>query len=160
MGLFTRAQARACGYSAKQIRARTRSGAWQVGRRGAPRLARLVRLAASGARSAAERGLLGLLTGAGIDGWAANVPVSDGRDLIGIADVVFEQIKLVIEVDGWAFHTTADRFRRDRERQNRLILAGWTILRFTWRDLTERPGYVIATIRATVGRLSGDLGGR
>jgi very-short-patch-repair endonuclease len=38
---------------------------------------------------------------------------------------------LVIEVDGWAYHRTPDRFQRDRERQNRLVAAGWTVLRFT-----------------------------
>jgi len=73
--------------------------------------------------------------------------------LIGIGDIVFEILKLVVEVDGWAFHTTPDRFHRDRERQNRLVAAGWTVLRFTWRDLVERPEYVLATIRTMLDRL-------
>jgi very-short-patch-repair endonuclease len=53
----------------------------------------------------------------------------------------------VIEVDGRAHHTTPDRFERDRERQNALVAAGWTVLRFTWRDLTTRPSAVVATVR-------------
>jgi len=72
---------------------------------------------------------------------------------IGIGDIVFDILKLVVEVDGWAFHTTPERFQRDRGRQNRLVAAGWTVLRFTWRDLVERPGYVLATIRAMLDRL-------
>ncbi len=68
--------------------------------------------------------------------------------MIGVGDVVFEAHRVVIEIDGRAYHVTADRFERDRERQNRLVAAGWTVLRFTWRDLTERPRYVIDTVRA------------
>jgi very-short-patch-repair endonuclease len=63
-------------------------------------------------------------------------------------DVAFGQVRLAIEVDGWAFHTTPARFQRDRQRQNRLVAAGWTVLRFTWHDLTDRPDYVLATVRA------------
>jgi hypothetical protein len=32
-----------------------------------------------------------------------------------------------------------DVWERDRPRQNRLELLGWTILRFSWRTLVERP---------------------
>ena len=46
---------------------------------------------------------------------------------------------------------TPERFQRDRSRQNRLVAAGWTVLRFTWRDLVERPGYVVRTIRDVIG---------
>jgi len=124
-----------------------------AGRLGAPRLARLTRLAGSGARSAAERVAVRLLRDAGITGWTANVPVHDDDGLIGLVDVAFEAVKLALEFDGWAYHVTPDRFTSDRRRQNRLVAAGWTVLRFTWRDLTERPEYVIATITAMLARL-------
>lgn len=51
-----------------------------------------------------------------------------------------------------AHHTDVDRFQRDRSRQNTLVGLGWTVLRFTWADLVERPRYVIATIRRHVAR--------
>jgi very-short-patch-repair endonuclease len=121
-----------------------------TGRRGAPRLARLIGQAAGGTRSAAERRLAGLLRRSGLHGWQANIEIHDDRGLVGVGDVVFEQARVVIEVDGWAFHVTPDRFRRDRERQNRLVAAGWTVLRFTWRDLTERPTHVIRTVERLV----------
>jgi very-short-patch-repair endonuclease len=54
---------------------------------------------------------------------------------------------IAIEVDGWAFHHSPERFQRDRTRQNDLVALGWTVLRFTWGDLVERPGYVVAAIR-------------
>jgi very-short-patch-repair endonuclease len=42
------------------------------------------------------------------------------------------------------------RFRTDRFKGNALVGAGWTLLRFTWHDLTNRPEYVIAQIRAAL----------
>jgi hypothetical protein len=135
---------------------RVRAGA---GRWGAPRIARLVGMASAGGasrggttgpRSAAERRVVALLRAGGITGWEANVPIRDERGLIGVGDIVFRTAKVVIEVDGWAFHATPDRFQRDRERQNRLVAAGWMVLRFTWRDITERPTQVVRTVREVV----------
>ena len=100
-----------------------------------------------GERSAGERRLTELLRAARITGWEANAEIRDGDGLIGVGDVVFASAKLVVEVDGLAFHVTPERFQRDRQRQNRLVAAGWTVLRFTWRDLTERPSYVVASVR-------------
>jgi hypothetical protein len=124
----------------------------RLGRRGTRRLFRLLRIAGDGSRSAAERLMAHLLTSAGISCWAANVPMRDARGLIGVGDIVFEAARLVIELDGWAYHVTAGQFQRDRERQNRLVAAGWTVLRFTWHDLTKRPEYVIASIAALLGQ--------
>jgi hypothetical protein len=132
----------------------SRAATGWTGRVGAPRLARLTRLAGSGARSAAERVAVRLLRDAGITGWVANAPVYDDEGLVGVTDVAFERVKLALEFDGWAYHVTPDRFQGDRQRQNRLVAAGWTVLRFTWRDLVERPAYVISTITSMLARLS------
>jgi hypothetical protein len=86
-----------------------------------------------------------------IQGWRSNVEVRDGSGLIGVADALFDGAKLIVEIDGWAYHSTLDCFQRDRERQNRLVAAGWTVPRFTWRDLTQNPDWVIATIRWLLG---------
>ncbi len=104
------------------------------------------------AASEAERRLHQLLRRARLVGWAANHPVRDGSRVVAVIDVAFEQLRLAIEVDGWAFHSDVDRFRRDRQRQNDLVALGWTVLRFTWADLSERPDYVIAQIRHALGR--------
>jgi len=130
--------------------------AWRAhdlaGRRGGPRLARMSRLAGSGARSAAERLAVQLLRRAGITDWSLNVEIHDERGLIGVGDVVFRKHRLVVEIDGRAYHSDPASFQRDRERQNRLVAAGWTVLRFTWHDLTHRPGYVVATVQAMLTR--------
>ncbi|HEX6402915.1 MAG TPA: type IV toxin-antitoxin system AbiEi family antitoxin domain-containing protein [Pseudonocardiaceae bacterium] len=121
------------------------------GRHGSPWLGRVLRQAADGACSQAERVLHRLLRHARIEGWVANhkAIVAGAEYWLDIAVVAR---RLAIEVDGWAWHSTVDRFARDRRRQNALVLAGWTVLRFTWRDLTCRPEAVIAQIRAALRR--------
>jgi very-short-patch-repair endonuclease len=125
------------------------------GQPGKHRLVRLLRLASAGTVSEAERVAARLLQRAGIAGWRANQPIYDGADLIAVGDLVFERVRLVIEVDGWSYHADVEAFQRDRRRQNRLVAAGWTVLRFTWWDLTQRPDSVVSSIRAMVIRLAG-----
>jgi very-short-patch-repair endonuclease len=43
-----------------------------------------------------------------------------------------------------------DRFRADRHKGNALVRAGWDLLRFTWHDLSNRPGYVVGEIRSAL----------
>jgi very-short-patch-repair endonuclease len=83
-----------------------------------------------------------LLKSAGITGWVANYPIG-----AYVADFAFPEHEVVIEVDGFAFHSDPVAFRKDRARQNQIALLGWTVLRFTWFDLTEQPERVIAEIR-------------
>jgi very-short-patch-repair endonuclease len=131
-----------------------------VGRPGAPKLVRLVARLSAGEASHAERLLTQLLRAARIRGWTANADIIDDDGLAGVGDVVFPEAQVVIEVDGFAYHSTRDDFERDRRRQNRLVVAGWTVLRFTWRDLTERPEYVVNTVRVTLAKRGMPLSGR
>lgn len=119
------------------------------GRHGSPWLGRVLRQVADGASSDAERVLHRLLRGARIDGWVANHLVALAGTEYWI-DVAFVARRLAVEVDGWAWHSDVDRFAQDRRRQNALVLAGWTVLRFTWHDLMSRPQAVIAEIRAAL----------
>ena len=99
-----------------------------------------------GAAAESERMLHRPLRQAGLRDWKPNFPVWTGGELVGVVDVAFPAKKIAIEVDGWAYHSDVDRFRRDRARQNDLIMLGWTVLRFTWADLVERPWYVRAMV--------------
>ncbi len=115
------------------------------GRTGAPRSRRLLQAASDGSRSAAERLLIKVLKDAGITGWKANYRVARYR-----VDVGFPGPRVALEVDGMAFHSGAEDFQIDRERQNAIVLKGWQVLRFTWLDLTEYPDRVLAIIRAAI----------
>jgi len=62
-------------------------------------------------------------------------------------DAAYPEAMVAIEVDGFSAHSSPDAFQRDRTRQNRLVALGWTVLRFTWADVVQRPAEVAQTIR-------------
>ncbi len=82
--------------------------------------------------------------------------------VLAILDIAFPALRLGIELDGRAWHTDRERFQHDRARQNWLVNEGWTVLRFTWEDLTERPVHVITEVSTALDRLrfNSALGGR
>lgn len=121
------------------------------GRTGNSNLRVLLDGCGDGAAAESERLLHRLLRRAGMTRWLPNFPFWVDGELVAVLDVAMPEHRLAIEVDGWAFHSDTERFQRDRTRQNALQVSGWTVLRFTWTDLVERPGYVIATIRAQLG---------
>lgn len=122
---------------------------WLVGHPrqwGNPARARAVARLARGAVNPAEDLLHEILRKAGITGWLAGVSLQEHVGVWAQADVYFPDVRLVLEVDGRGAHG-ARRFQSDRTRQNRLVEAGCTVLRYTWRDLTERPAMVAHQIR-------------
>lgn len=66
-------------------------------------------------------------------------------------DFVWHRHRVVVEVDGWGTHRTRRAFEEDRRRDRVLRLAGWQVLRFTWRDVAEAPGEVIVALVALLG---------
>ncbi|TEX52486.1 MAG: hypothetical protein B7C55_00130 [Actinomycetales bacterium mxb001] len=120
------------------------------GRRGATQLQRLRQRAASGSRSEAEQRMARLLRTVGFGPWVPNHPVVDAsgavRAEIDFADLT---LRIAIEVDGRAHHVDRRSFERDRARQNLLVSAGWTVLRFTWEQIVHDAAGVMQTIRAT-----------
>ena len=77
--------------------------------------------------------------------------VFDATGVIGSVDVLFDAARVAIEVDGRAYHGV-DQFQSDRERDNRLVGAGYVVLHFTWEDLLHRPDVVIHQVRAALSR--------
>lgn len=71
-------------------------------------------------------------------------------DLIGRVDCYWREARLVVELDGARYHDGLSARESDRQRDNRLMAAGWRVLRFTWDDLTLRPTETIRTIRAAL----------
>ena len=52
-------------------------------------------------------------------------------------DFLWRDAKLAIELDGYAAHTTRAAFQRDREKDRRLIRAGYRPIRVTALDVTD-----------------------
>lgn len=63
-------------------------------------------------------------------------------------DFCWPQQRLVVEVDGHAFHLSRAAVERDRHRDATLVAGGWNVLRFTWTQVTRRPDEVIAAVVA------------
>ncbi len=122
-----------------------------LGRHGSRAAGQLLAVAADGAAAISERLLIRLLRDAGITGWRVNPPIVVGGAIIR-PDIAFRREGIAVEVDGWAWHHTPDRFQRDRARQNALINAGWIVLRFTWLDLTSDPANVLDQISSALYR--------
>ena len=55
-----------------------------------------------------------------------------------------------MEGDSFAWHRTPTALDIDRERDLTLVLSGWRALRFTHHQVTRRPAWVGAAIRAAL----------
>jgi very-short-patch-repair endonuclease/predicted transcriptional regulator of viral defense system len=65
-------------------------------------------------------------------------------------DVLWPSACLIVELDSWKHHGTRGAFERDRARDAELMLAGYLVLRLTWRRLAEEPSKVAGTIRRLI----------
>ena len=65
-------------------------------------------------------------------------------------DFYWPDHNLVVETDGREEHLTPIAFEDDHERDTLLMEAGYKVRRFTYRQLTERPDWVAARIRAAL----------
>jgi very-short-patch-repair endonuclease/predicted transcriptional regulator of viral defense system len=63
-------------------------------------------------------------------------------------DALWPTHRLVVELDGYAFHRDRRAFQRDRDKANALTAAGYTVLRFTHDDILRRPARTAAHLRA------------
>lgn len=105
-------------------------------RRGRPRLRALLATIGSPAytRSEAERRFLDLVRAARLPDPATNVMV-EGFEV----DFLWREERLIVEVDGRAYHSGSRRFEGDRARDAVLMAAGFRTMRVTWAQITRDP---------------------
>jgi very-short-patch-repair endonuclease len=95
--------------------------------------------------SKAQRRLLELIREAGLP-W----PKTE-RPLLGYrVDLVWPELRLVVEVDGYQVHGTRGAFEHDRRRDARLQSAGFVVIRFTARQIEYEPVAVIAQLAQAI----------
>lgn len=94
-------------------------------------------------RSHLERAFLLLVRAAGLPRPEVNVRV--GRYEV---DFLWRDVRVIVEVDGWSHHSNRSSFEADRRRDRDLRLRGYTVLRFTYREVTEDPRAVVASLSA------------
>jgi very-short-patch-repair endonuclease len=117
------------------------------GHHGAPalRAAAHVNQAAAFTRSEAEAHLLELIRAADLPAPRTNVRIA-GYEV----DFLWPAERLVIEVDGFAYHATRQAFERDRLRDGKLQARGLRVMRVTWQQITGTPESLIARIAAAL----------
>jgi len=79
------------------------------------------------------------------------MPIANTYALGFEVDCLWPDLKLVVEVDGPG-HARPRTRREDRERDGELSAAGYTILRFTNKEIEQRPADVLATLRPALLR--------
>ena len=89
-------------------------------------------------RSEAEQRLLELIRQAGLP-----APETNARLLGYEVDFLWRAQKLVVEVDGFAFHSTREAFERDRRRDTTLQAAGYRVIRFSYVQIVDRSDTVV-----------------
>jgi hypothetical protein len=61
--------------------------------------------------------------------------LAEDGSFVARPDLVYPEIRLAIELDGDAYHAGKAQRKADLARQNRMVLAGWTFLRFGDQDI-------------------------
>jgi very-short-patch-repair endonuclease len=62
-------------------------------------------------------------------------------------DFFWPHKRLIIEADSYTYHSMPSAFERDRERDQQLTLAGYTVVRFTHMQVTRQRQAVADRIR-------------
>ncbi len=70
------------------------------------------------------------------------------------ADFAYPAERVLIELDSEAHHLDRMTFRRDRTKQNRAVILGWTVLRYTWWDVVGAPGRVGDEVASAINAAS------
>lgn len=116
-------------------------------RRGSATLRRLLADRPTLTRSRAERLLLDLVARSGLPRPETNVRIGAYE-----VDALWRRERVVVEIDGYAFHADRRAFERDRRRDAELQARGHRVLRFTWRRLQGEPEAVLVTLARTLAR--------
>ncbi|WP_172829077.1 DUF559 domain-containing protein [Paraoerskovia marina] len=129
--------------SATRALAATRPGA-----RGIRMLRQALDLVDPGSESPRESRLRVLLVLAGLPRPQTQVVVTHRGSFVARVDLGWPELRVAVEYDG-AHHDTPERIRRDRDRLNRLRLAGWTVL-VVDRHQLRHPDRVVAMVRSAL----------
>jgi very-short-patch-repair endonuclease len=98
-------------------------------------------------RSTAERKLIKLIREASLPS-----PLTNARVGLHEVDILWPHEHLIVEIDGYQWHSDRAAFERDRLRDAELQALGYRVIRVTWRMIQREPRAVIARIAATLRR--------
>ncbi|MFT7474209.1 MAG: hypothetical protein ACI81L_001130 [Verrucomicrobiales bacterium] len=92
-----------------------------------------------------------LLLDCGLPEPAYELEVVDAAGLfIARVDLAYPRQRVAIELDSVRWHLNRSSFEADPRRKNRLLLAGWKVLTFTWSDYVDNPRDLVSTVRSAL----------
>lgn len=97
--------------------------------------------------SEAEERFLALIRKAQLPDPEANACVAGHR-----VDFVWRAERLVVEVDGLAFHSSARSFERDRRRDADIAALGFRVIRVTWSRIVHEPEALLVRLAQALAR--------
>ena len=116
-----------------------------AGRKGIAKARRVLEFAEGSSESPMETRLRMLLVLNGLPRPQVQVTIRDDRgSFLGRPDLYYREHRLGLEYDG---ETHRASLVEDNRRQNRLLLAGVRLLRFTGADVLHRPDSVVTQVR-------------
>ncbi len=127
------------------------------GRKGLGTLARLLAdrdVSARVPESAINRLVGQLLVDAGLPRPVYELVIRTGGRFVARADLAYPEARLAIECDSERWHRTRRAFVADPRRRNRMLVAGYRVLSFTWDDYATRPDEIVATVATTLTQTS------
>jgi hypothetical protein len=121
-----------------------------AGLKGVVQARRVLDLSDPRAESPPETRLRLALCGAGVVPVPQFVVLDAQGRFVARVDLALPDLRLAIEHDGRAVQDRDGAFVADRRRQNALVAAGWTVLRFTAADLRRDAAPAVAQVLAYV----------
>lgn len=61
-------------------------------------------------------------------------------------DFILKDARLIVELDGHEYHSTREQLERDAIRQRYLTRAGYSVIRFTGREINRDPAACVAEV--------------
>lgn len=87
---------------------------------------------------------------------AAGLAVRAGVVIPGVGEVdLLVEETVVVECDGFAYHSGRREFQEDRRRDRQLLAGGYVVLRFTWDDVMTAIDLVVGEVTQAVARTAG-----
>jgi len=123
------------------------------GRDGCGRLRQLLEVRYGDSRipdSAWNRMVGTLLLDAGLPEPTYEFEVCAQNEVLARVDLAYPRRKLAIELDSVRWHLNGSSVIEDPRRKNRLMMAGWRVLTFTWADYSERPHHLVDIVRRSL----------
>ena len=68
------------------------------------------------------------------------------------ADFAHPESRVIIEIDGHAYHSTPEQLERDQYRQQRLESWGWKVIRFTGKQVYHDPVRSVLRAKGAIER--------